>query len=217
MVKSEKVVRKNKPVGTLRKKEKLTGHRIDIKEGGNLEPNSENERLSNLLISLLLSLGFNVMECREIYREIKNKMESGISIDIRNMMELINFTFSINQDLTTMREVPQIFDFDKNPIEILEEIGKKTTESERKEFVMKSYLAINFTKLKELMTLIGFSVQEQNWITTRLELIHNTNDGPICINEVISKIKSMIQTIGNDVRMSFIEIVSVYDHYESFG
>lgn len=192
---------------------------ISKKLGGDpTNTGSEQERLINLLISLLLCLGFNVEECRKIYDDIKIKRESGISINLRNMMEFINFSFSINQDLTTMHDVPQIFNFETNPIQMLEGVGKIPTESERKDFVikMKSYSMIEFAKLKELMSLVGFSEEEQYWITTRLELIHNTNDGPISIDKVVSKITSMIQTVGKEVRRSFIEVVSVYDHYESF-
>jgi hypothetical protein len=182
------------------------------------EQEQEQERLINLLISLLLCLGFNVEECRKIYDDIKKKIESGISINLRNMMEFINFSFSINQDLTTMHDVPQIFNFERSPIQMLEGVGKIPSESERKDFIIKmeSYSTIEFAKLKELMSLIGFSEEEQYWITTRLELIHNTNDGPISIHKVVSKITSMIQTVGKEVRRSFIEVVSVYDHYESF-
>jgi hypothetical protein len=180
----------------------------------NRQGDTEKERLLKLLVSLLLSLDFDVIESREIYDEVLKKKE----LNIRNLMELINYTFSINKDLTMMRDVPQIFDFEKSPIEILREHGRKASESERKEFVLKvkSYLSIDFTKLIEIMSLIGFSIHEQYWITTRLELIHNTEDGPISINKVISKMTSMIQRVSNEMRSSFIEIVSVYDHYESF-
>lgn len=194
---------------------KTKKHKLNKTVGGNI---TENERLLNLMLSLLLSLGFNVDESRIIYNHIKHRIESGTSIDIRNVMEFINFTFSINQDLTTTQDVVQIFDFERKPIQIIEGVGRKPSLSQRKDFIIqiKSYLTIDFTELKLLMDLIGFSIQEQNWITTRLELIHNTNDGPISINKVISKIKTMILTIGTEVRRSFIEIVSVYDHYESF-
>lgn len=194
---------------------KTKKQRINETRGGNT---SDDERLLNLMISLLLSLGFNVDESRIIYHHIKHKIESGILLDIRNVMELINFTFSINQDLTTTHNVVQIFDFEQNPIQIIESLCKKPSLSQRKDFIIKikSYLTIDFTELKLLMELIGFTIQEQNWITTRLELIHNTNDGPISINKVISKIKTMILTVGTEIRRSFIETISVYDHYESF-
>jgi hypothetical protein len=176
--------------------------------------NAENERLLNLLISLLLSLNFKVSECREIYNDVVKRDD----LDLRNVMELVNFTFSINKDLTTMKDVPQIFDFEKDPIQILTELGIKPIERERKLFIIKikSYLTIDFTKLKEIMSLIGFSIQEQYWITTRLELIHNTEEGPISINKVISKMTSMIQASSKEIRATFIEIISVYDHYDSF-
>lgn len=182
------------------------------------EQDLEAKRLENIMINLLFALEFDNDRCNEICDIIEQKILSGIVIDYLNIMEFINFSFSLEQDLKIMCNVPQIFDFEKSPTRIINGLGRIPTENEKDEFVsqIKSYSTIDFTKLVDLMSIIGFPTKEQDWITTRLELIHNTADGPITINKVIRKLKLMIQTITTEARSSFIEIISVYDLYESF-
>jgi hypothetical protein len=184
--------------------------------GGDLEP--ENERLLQLLFSLLTVLKFDTSECQEIYDIISTKVTSEVGIDFRNVLEFVNLSFSVDQNLTEAHDVPQIFDFDNESIQLIDGVGQFPTENKKKEFItkMKSYSTIDFTNFRDMMSFVGFSPNEQQWITTRLELIHNTTDGPISMNKVIERLMTMIKTMANETRNSFMEVISVYDHYGSF-
>ena len=207
MVHTKKIkTKKNKK--TIRRDRKIVGGQLD----------AENERLVKLLFSLLTVLKFDTNECHEIYDIISIKISSEVGLDLRNVLEFVNLSFSIDQSLTESHDVPHIFNFDNETIQLIDGVGKLPTESEKKTFItrMKLYSKIDFTNFCDMMSFVGFSTNEQRWITTRLELIHNTADGPISMNKVIERLMSMIKTMANETRSSFIEIISVYDHYGSF-
>ncbi len=184
--------------------------------GGELDP--ENERLLQLLFSLLAVLKFDADECQEIYDIISTKVSSEVGIDFRNVLEFINLSFSIDQNLTEARDIPQIFNFNNEMIQLIDSVGQLPTKDDKNNFItkMKSYSTIDFTNFRDMMSFIGFSHNEKQWITTRLELIHNTVDGPISMNKVIERLMTMIKTMANETRNSFMEVISVYDHYGSF-
>lgn len=204
-------IKKNKK--TVKRKNKII---IANQFGGELEP--ENERLLQLLFSLLTVLKFDTSECQKIYDIISSKVTSEVGIDFRNILEFVNLSFSIDQNLTETHYVPHIFNFDNESIQLIDGVGHLPTEDEKKDFIikMKSYSTIDFTNFRDMMSFLGFSPNEQQWITTRLELIHNTTDGPISMNKVIERLMTIIKTMANESRNSFIEVISVYDHYGSF-
>jgi hypothetical protein len=208
MVRTKKIkIKKNKKTKKSKNK-KIIGGQLD----------AENERLVKLLFRLLIVLKFDTSECQEVYDIVSTKVSSEVGLDFRNVLEFVNLSFSIDQNLTETHDVPHIFNYDNETIQLINGAGKLPTESEKLTFIekMKSYSTIDFTSFRDMMSFVGFSTNEQNWITTRLELIHNTTDGPISMNKVIERFISMIKTMAHETRNSFMEVISVYDHYGSF-
>ena len=98
MVHTKKIkTKKNKK--TIRRDRKIVGGQLD----------AENERLVKLLFSLLTVLKFDTNECHEIYDIISIKISSEVGLDLRNVLEFVNLSFSIDQSLTESHDVPTRF------------------------------------------------------------------------------------------------------------
>jgi hypothetical protein len=172
----------------------------------------ENERLIGIIMTVLQTLLFDLKELRKIYNIITERTLSGVNFDLNKIIEFINYSFSKNKNLTTMREIPQIFIFDKKSriISLVYSLCDLPTKKVKSDFIrkMKLYVPLNFAVFEQLMVKNGYSDDDKYWIMTRLELIHNTDDGPISIDKVSKK---LTRTVRND----FIEIISAYDHYDT--